>query len=43
MEPFRLFWEAKFVGLDGYLKEMQKKKKKKKTKKKANHRGRAQR
>jgi DNA-binding transcriptional ArsR family regulator len=26
MEPFRHFWEQKFVGLDGYLKEMQKKK-----------------
>jgi DNA-binding transcriptional ArsR family regulator len=39
MEPFRHFWEAKFVGLDEYLKEMQKKKPKKKT----NHRGRAQR
>ncbi len=25
MEPFRQFWEAKFIGLDGYLKEMQKK------------------
>jgi DNA-binding transcriptional ArsR family regulator len=26
MEPFRHFWEEKFVGLDAYLKEMQKKK-----------------
>ena len=27
MEPFRRFWEQKFVGLDDYLKEMQKKEK----------------
>jgi DNA-binding transcriptional ArsR family regulator len=27
MEPFRRFWEQKFVGLDIYLKEMQKKEK----------------
>jgi hypothetical protein len=26
MEPFRHFWEEKFVGLDEYLKEMQKRK-----------------
>lgn len=25
MEPFRQFWEDKFVGLDGYLKTMQNK------------------
>jgi DNA-binding transcriptional ArsR family regulator len=24
MEPFRLFWEEKFAGLDAYLKKMQK-------------------
>jgi DNA-binding transcriptional ArsR family regulator len=24
MEPFRRFWEAKFAGLDAYLKKMQK-------------------
>jgi DNA-binding transcriptional ArsR family regulator len=35
MEPFRHFWEEKFVGLDGYLQEMQKKK----TQKKGNQRG----
>jgi DNA-binding transcriptional ArsR family regulator len=28
LEPFRRFWEGKFVSLDGYLKEMQKKEKK---------------
>jgi DNA-binding transcriptional ArsR family regulator len=39
MEPFRHFWEEKFAGLDGYLKEMQKKK----TQKKGNHRGRTKR
>jgi DNA-binding transcriptional ArsR family regulator len=39
MEPFRRFWEEKFAGLDGYLKEMQKKK----TQKKGNHRGRTKR
>ena len=27
VEPFRRFWEQKFVSLDGYLKEMQKKEK----------------
>jgi DNA-binding transcriptional ArsR family regulator len=27
IEPFRRFWEQKFVSLDGYLKEMQKKEK----------------
>ena len=27
IEPFRCFWEQKFVSLDGYLKEMQKKEK----------------
>lgn len=44
MEPFRQFWEEKFVGLDGYLREMQKKKtQKKKTQKKGNHRGRTKR
>ncbi len=26
MEPFRQFWEQKFLGLDGYLKAMQEKK-----------------
>jgi DNA-binding transcriptional ArsR family regulator len=36
MEPFRHFWEAKFAGLDGYLKEMQQKK----TQKKRNPSGR---
>jgi DNA-binding transcriptional ArsR family regulator len=39
MEPFRRFWEEKFVGLDEYLKEMQKKK----TQKKGNHHGRTKR
>src|SRR6202521_212034 len=34
VEPFRRFWEQKFVGLDDYLKEMQKKEK---------HRGRVKR
>lgn len=38
MESFRRFWEQKFVGLDEYLKEMQKK-----TQKKGNHRGRTKR
>ncbi len=28
MEPFRHFWEEKFAGLDGYLKQMQAKKRK---------------
>jgi DNA-binding transcriptional ArsR family regulator len=28
IEPFRRFWEEKFVSLDGYLEEMQKKEKK---------------
>ena len=32
MEPFRHFWEQKFVGLDDYLKEMQKKKQRGRTK-----------
>jgi DNA-binding transcriptional ArsR family regulator len=27
IEPFRRLWEQRFVGLDGYLKEMQKKEK----------------
>jgi DNA-binding transcriptional ArsR family regulator len=27
LEPFSRFWEQRFVGLDGYLKEMQKKEK----------------
>ena len=27
IEPFRHFWERRFVSLDGYLKEMQKKEK----------------
>ena len=27
IEPFRHFWEQKFVSLDGYLKQMQKKEK----------------
>jgi DNA-binding transcriptional ArsR family regulator len=39
MEPFRHFWEEKFAGLDGYLKEMQTRR----TRKKGNHRGRTQR
>lgn len=39
MEPFRHFWEQKFVGLDGYLHEIQNKK----THKKGNHRGRTKR
>jgi DNA-binding transcriptional ArsR family regulator len=39
MEPFRHFWEEKFVRLDGYLKEMQKKK----TQRKGTHRGRTKR
>jgi DNA-binding transcriptional ArsR family regulator len=39
MEPFRHFWEEKFVGLDGYLKKMQKMK----TQRKGNHRGRTKR
>jgi DNA-binding transcriptional ArsR family regulator len=38
MEPFRQFWGDKFVGLDGYLKEMQKEQPKKKR-----HRGRTRR
>jgi len=43
MEPFRYFWEEKFTGLDGYLKEMQKKKPQKKgnrgrTKRRGDHR-----
>jgi DNA-binding transcriptional ArsR family regulator len=28
LEPFRRFWEEKFVSLDGYLEEMQKREKK---------------
>ena len=28
LEPFRRFWEEKFVSLDGYLKETQKREKK---------------
>jgi DNA-binding transcriptional ArsR family regulator len=39
MEPFRHFWEKKFVGLDEYLKEMQKKQ----TQKIRNRRGRTKR
>src|SRR5260370_750982 len=39
MEPFRHFWEEKFVGLDGYLQEMQKKK----TQKTGNRRERTKR
>jgi DNA-binding transcriptional ArsR family regulator len=39
MEPFRHFWEKKFVGLDEYLKEMQKKQ----TQKMRNRRGRTKR
>lgn len=39
MEPFRQFWEDKFAGLDGYLKEMQKKK----PQEKGNRRGRTKR
>ena len=35
MEPFRQFWEEKFVGLDGYLKEMQKKQPQEKEKRRA--------
>jgi DNA-binding transcriptional ArsR family regulator len=35
MEPFRHLWEERFAGLDGYLKEMQKKK----TQKRRNRRG----
>ena len=27
IEPFRRFWEQRFISLDGYLKEMQKKEK----------------
>ena len=38
MEPFRQFWEEKFAGLDGYLKQMQKEHPKKKR-----QRGRAKR
>jgi DNA-binding transcriptional ArsR family regulator len=40
IEPFRQFWAEKFVGLDEYLKVMQKKKK---TQQKGNRRGRRQR
>jgi DNA-binding transcriptional ArsR family regulator len=39
LEPFRNFWAGKFVGLDEYLKVMQKKK----TQPKGNRRGRTQR
>ena len=42
MEPFRHFWEEKFVRLDGYLKEMQNKKAQRKgshrTKRSGDHR-----
>jgi len=39
MEPFRHFWEEKFVRLDGYLKEMQNKK----AQRKGSHHGRTKR
>lgn len=39
MEPFRQFWEEKFVGLDGYLKKMQKNERREKV----NRRGPAKR
>lgn len=39
MDPFRQFWEKRFVGLDGYLKKMQKKQ----PQGKVNRRGRTKR
>jgi DNA-binding transcriptional ArsR family regulator len=37
IEPFRRFWEQRFVSLDGYLKEMQKKEKPRGQKRRRRH------
>ena len=37
IEPFRQFWEQRFVSLDGYLKDMQKKEKARAQKRRRRH------